>query len=118
MNNIEGITVLNSYTNYAFNVGAICVAIFLFLVSSALGIWLLFNQESGLGYFCIVISSIFIATLSLLLVFNKDVLHEDVLISDSVSFNEIYDKYEIEGKDGEIYHLILREVQREASDTE
>lgn len=41
------------------------------------------------------------------------ITHYDVLIDDSVSLVEVYDKYKIDGKYGDIYHLILRKQTEE-----
>lgn len=113
MNTIDGVTVLNSHIENTVNIEWACVGICLYCIIFLFGIIMLCEKEYILGIFLIVLSLIMTVTTSLGLYFNKEVLHEDVLIGDSVSINDIFDKYEVKGKDGEIYHLILKEEKHD-----
>lgn len=108
MTNIEGIQILNTYVTKSPNLLPV-ICIFLFgLFMGICGFWLIFDDSKPEGSFCIAfaIIIIFLATYGLL---NRNqTTHYDVLIDKTTPFTEVFSKYYIEGKDGDIYHLIQR----------
>lgn len=116
MNSTNGIIILNSYIDKYFNIGIlfflIIVAVVLFLV----GIVMLTNKDYINGAIAIFISLIIGILCSFALNYNEDVIHQDVLVDDSVTFNYIYEIYDVQGKDGDIYHMILKDASKYTND--
>lgn len=113
MINIEGIRVLNTYVTKSPDFGITMLALIFGLGILAVGVVLLIYKELGEGIFCTVFGA-FMALVAIFSLTNRvSATHYDVLIDDSTSLTEVYDKYKIDGKDGDIYHLILREEPEE-----
>lgn len=113
MINIEGIQVLNTYITKSPDFGAIMLALIFGLGILAIGVVLLIYKELGEGIFCTTFGTFIVLVAILLFTSRVPITHYDVLIDDSASLTEVYDKYKIDGKDGDIFHLILREVPEE-----
>ena len=113
MINIEGIRVLNTYVTKSPDFGAIMLALIFGLGILALGVVFLIYKELGEGIFCTVFGAFMVLVAIFLLTSRVPITHYDVLIDNSASLTEVYDKYKIDGKDGDIYHLILREEPEE-----
>lgn len=108
MTNIEGIQVLNTYVTKSPNL-LLIICIFLFgLFMGICGFWLIFDGSEIEGIFCIAFSIIIILLATYGSLDIDQTTHYDALIDESTPFIKVYDKYDIEGKDGDIYHLILR----------
>ena len=110
---IDGVQVLNVYTTSQLN---LCVGIIFLLLCAAfiaIGCIAIKDKEIALGIFATSIGAIFTTITIVAIVLNSVETHYDVLIDDSVSFNSIYSYYEIDGNDGEIYHLTLRDPKTE-----
>lgn len=113
MINIEGIQVLNTYAIKEPDLIVLIIILTLGVVLGAFAACLLYYNNKLAAILCFIIS---IAVIFLSIYgFTHITLttHYDVLIGDSVSLVEVYDKYKIDGKDGDIYHLILREETEE-----
>ena len=113
MINIEGIRVLNTYVTKEPDLIALILILILGIFLVFGGVYLL-NCNDKLTAIPVFIFSIVVVFLSIYgLTHITLITHYDVLIDDSVSLVEVYDKYKIEGKDGDIYHLILLEETKE-----
>ena len=113
MINIEGIRVLNTYVTESPDFGWMILLLIFGLFVLSVGIVSFIYKEIGCGIFCIMLGA-FMVLMSISGLTNRvPITHYDVLIDDSTSLTEVYDKYKIDGKDGDIYHLILREEPEE-----
>lgn len=108
MINIEGIQVLNTYVTMSPDLGGVILVSIVGLLILVVGFALLITKDTEAGIFCTIFGTS-IVLLSIFGYINRvQETHYDVLINNSTSFTEVYDKYKIDGKDGDIYHLILR----------
>lgn len=108
MINIEGVTVLNTYSSVEPELSAIImlfIIAILFLMLSALGFK---TKDFGSGISLLILGVAMSLVSIHLCSIRETKTHYDALIDDSVSFNSIYEQYKIDGKDGDIYHLILK----------
>lgn len=105
---MNGVTVLNTYSSAEPELAPIImlfIIAILFLMLSALGFK---TKDLGSGI-SLLILGVAISLVSIYLYSSRETkTHYDALIDDSVSFNSIYEQYKIDGKDGDIYHLTLR----------
>lgn len=113
MINIEGIRVLNTYTTKEPDLIALIFILALGIVLGVCAVCLLNDNDKFAAIPCFIISIaiIFISIYGFTHI--ASTTHYDVLIDNSTSLTEVYDKYKIDGKDGDIYHLILREETEE-----
>ena len=113
MINIEGIQVLNTYAAKEPDLIGVIFVLMMGIVLGVCAILLLLNDGKfeSIPVFIISIAVVSLSTYGLTHI--TLITHYDVLIDDSVSLVEVYDKYKIEGKDGDIYHLILLEETKE-----
>lgn len=109
----DGITILNSYeklTNSSTIAGCLILGIWFFAALAIIIIMWCITKKTNWKE--IVISIIFII-LSCVCWFNIPekayITYYQVTIDDSVSINEVYDKYKIIDTEGEIYTIIERE---------
>ena len=108
MINIEGIQVLNTYVTMSPRLDGVILISIVGLLMLIVGFALFITKDTEAGIFCIIFGTI-IALLSIFGYINRvQEIHYDVLINNSTPLTEVYDKYKIDGKDGDIYHLTLR----------
>lgn len=113
MINIEGIRVLNTYVTKSPNFVAIMLTLILGLGVLIIGVIFLIDKDLVDGIPCTIFGTFTVLVAIFLFTSRVPITHYDVLIDDSASLTEVYDKYKIYGKDGDIYHLILREEPKE-----
>lgn len=113
MINIEGIQVLNTYVTKSPGLAGIIIILIVGLFALAAGIALFVDKDIGAGIFCTIYGAIVVLICIFGYTNRVQETHYDVLINNSTSLTEVYDKYRIDGKDGDIYHLILREELEE-----
>ena len=116
MINIEGIQVLNFYTTKEPNLIGVIFVLILGIFLGVCAIPLLLDNEKLAAISCFIISIAFIYLSIYGFTHRALITHYDVLIDDSVSLVEVYDKYKIEGKDGDIYHMILKDASKYTND--
>lgn len=106
---MNGIQVLNTYTVASFNIFIGIVVLILCATIIVIGSICIKDRDMVFGIPVVFIGVVFAVIILFLIAHNDSETHYDVLIDDSVSFNSIYSHYIIDGKDGEIYHLTLRD---------
>ena len=113
MINIEGIQVLNTYVTTSPDLAGVILISILGLTILLVGFALFITKDTEAGIISIIFGTI-IALLSVAGYINRvQETHYDVLINNSTPLIEVYDKYKIDGKDGDIYHLTLRREPEE-----
>lgn len=108
---IEGIKVLsmNELTD-----PSIAAFVIVFLIFSGLSIVAGINSDSGLIAIMILIAGLFFAVICSGAIGEPNGKHEyKVLIDDSVSMNELMEKYEIVDEEGLIYTIKEREIEND-----
>lgn len=113
MISIEGIRVLNSYTTKEPDLFAAILILTLGIALGVCAVYFLYDNDKLAAIPCFIVSITIVFMSIYALTHITLITHYDVLINDSVSLVEVYDKYKIEGKDGDIYHLILRKQTEE-----
>lgn len=106
---IDGITVLNNVTVSNFNpVPWLCILIGFLIVFTILCIAKNIGANSDtIGLGCVILCAIFGITLVLFIadIHDSKVDAIQCTIEDNVSINEVYDKYDVVDKQGEIWTL-------------
>ena len=108
---MNGITVLNEYSKTHFNVFFIifiAIAAIVFLICTIVSFS---DMEAGSGIFSAICFLLLTLTFIIMITNNSLDYYKDVLIDDNISFTELYEKYEVVGKDGDIYHLKVKGVE-------
>ena len=113
MINVEGIQVLNTYVTKSPDLAEVILVSIFGLFILVCGIALFVDKETEAGIFCTIFGAIIVLISIFGYTDRVQETHYDVLIDSSTSLTEVYDKYKIDGKDGDIYHLILREEPEE-----
>lgn len=104
---MDGITVLNTYTHVIGDaiLVAICAVIVLFIA------WAAFTELNGnkklfsfpiFAFGLLLILCVFEA-------YTDPIQYAEIMIDDDVPFNSVVERYEIEGKRGDIYTAIVRD---------
>lgn len=108
---MNGITVLNEYSMLNYSIIGIIFHGILTLMFLIIAIMAFTDNEVFVGILCSTMLLIFASLMFIRITTNRVVYYEDVTIDENVPFVEFYDKYIINGKDGDIYHLQLREAK-------
>lgn len=108
MTNIEGIQILNTYVTKSPDLFYTICLLLVGLIMGFCGAYFIYDDSKIEAAFCFFISIIMVSLTTYGLLNRNSTTHYDVLIDKSIPFVEVYDKYNIEGKDGDIYHLVLK----------
>lgn len=105
---MQGVEILNATNDTLVGMGVIIVTVLLICISVASGAWLIITDDEDERRKTAI--ALFISVICTIVVFNINACTVyDVIIDETVDFNEFVEKYEIIETEGKIYKVIERE---------